>query len=83
VAEQLRERAEMRQLGAWERLGGGSGGTMGAETPTATYRRLRLEMLHAERQEFLAQRDAGQISDDVLRRVQRDLDLEEAILNRG
>jgi len=83
VAEQLRERAEMRQRGAWERLGGGSGGTMGAETPTATYRRLRLEMLHAERQEFLAQRDAGQISDDVLRRVQRDLDLEEAILNRG
>jgi hypothetical protein len=28
-------------------------------------------------------RDRGQITDDVLRRVQRDLDLEEAILARG
>jgi CPA1 family monovalent cation:H+ antiporter len=83
VTEQLRQRAELRQLSAWERLGSGSGGTLGAEPPTATYRRLRLEMLRAERLEFLAQRDAGRISDEVLRRVQRDLDLEEAILNRG
>ena len=83
VAEQLRQRAEFRQLNAWERLGGGGGGTLGSEPPTAVYRRLRLQMLGAERAAFLAMRDRGQITDDVLRRVQRDLDLEEAILARG
>ena len=83
VAAQLRERAEQRQLGAWERLGGASGGTLGRETPSATYRRLRMEMLAAERTEFVAMRDRGEISDDVLRRLQRELDLEEAILSRG
>lgn len=82
VAEQLRQQAELRQFNAWERLGGGRGGTLGAEPPTAAYRRLRLEMLLAERIEFVAMRDAGQISDELLRRVQRDLDLEEAILSR-
>lgn len=83
VAEQLKEKAEWRQNSAWERLGGSSGGVPGRETPSAAYRRLRLEMLLAERGEFLALRDRGRITDDVLRRVQRDLDLEEAILSRG
>ncbi len=83
VAEQLREKAEIRQLSAWERLGGGRGGTLGSETPTAAYRRLRLQMLLAERTEFVALRDRGDITDDLLRRVQRDLDLEEAILSRS
>jgi monovalent cation/hydrogen antiporter len=49
VAEQLRERAEGRTLAAWERLGSPTTGSEGIQTPSAAYRRLRREMLHAER----------------------------------
>jgi monovalent cation/hydrogen antiporter len=53
-----------------------------AETPMAVFRRLRLEMLAAERQAFVAERDNGDIDDEVLRQMLRGLDLEEAMLNR-
>jgi CPA1 family monovalent cation:H+ antiporter len=76
VVETLRASAERRANGAWERLGGD------AETPSDTYRRLRLAMLEAERHVFLTYRDSGRLSDRVLRQVFRDLDLEEASLNR-
>jgi hypothetical protein len=39
-------------------------------------------MLLTERAEFIRLRDIGEITDDVLRRVQRDHDLEEALLSR-
>jgi CPA1 family monovalent cation:H+ antiporter len=76
VVETLRASAERRANGAWERLGGD------AETPTDAYRRLRLAMLNAERGVFLTYRDSGRLSDNVLRTVFRDLDLEEAALER-
>ena len=61
----------------------GAGGSGRAdEVPTAVYRRLRREMLAAEREEFLWLRDAGRIDDEVLRAVQRELDLEDALLAR-
>src|ERR1700758_226154 len=44
------------------------------------YRRLRLEMIAAERAEVIRLRDADHIGDEVLRRVQEDLDLEEGLL---
>jgi CPA1 family monovalent cation:H+ antiporter len=53
------------------------------ESPAAAFRRLRLEMLAAERAAFIAERDNGRIDDEVLREVLRGLDLEEATLNRG
>ncbi len=46
VIHQLRERAELRANGVWERLGRSQAEV---EPPAATYRRLRLEMLGAER----------------------------------
>ncbi len=82
VVSRLREKAEIRQLTAWERLGGGQPGPGYRETPTASYRRLRREMLIAERTVFVQLRDRGRIDDDVLQRVQRELDLEEAMLAR-
>jgi len=82
VVQRLREKAEIRQLGAWERLGGNRTGPGYTETPTASYRRLRREMLDAERAIFVEMRDAGRIDDEVLRRVQQELDLEEALLAR-
>ncbi len=82
VVVRLREKAELRQLGAWERLGGGQAGPGYQETPTASYRRLRRGMLDAERAVFVELRDTGRIDDEVLRRVQHELDLEEAMLAR-
>jgi monovalent cation/hydrogen antiporter len=52
------------------------------EPPTVLYRRLRREMLAAEREAFAQLRDEGQLDDEVMRRVHRELDLEEAMLAR-
>jgi CPA1 family monovalent cation:H+ antiporter len=52
------------------------------ETPAQAFRRLRREMLEAERSVFVDMRDAGRIDDEVLRRVINELDLEEAMLAR-
>ena len=45
------------------------------------YQRLMVEMLEAQRAAILELRRQGRIGDDVMRRVQRDLDLEEIRLN--
>jgi CPA1 family monovalent cation:H+ antiporter len=79
VVERLRRLAEHRQMQAWERLGGGTA-MEGAETPSTTYRRLRREMLAAERRVFIEMRDRHRIDDEVLEHVLRELDLEEATL---
>jgi CPA1 family monovalent cation:H+ antiporter len=46
------------------------------------HQRLRREVLDAERAALLRLRDEGEIGDDVLRRVEQDLDLEEARFQR-
>ncbi|OBK88363.1 Na+/H+ antiporter [Mycolicibacter sinensis] len=51
------------------------------ETAAAAFRRLRLEMLGAERAALVAERDLGRIDDQVLRSLLHGLDLEEATLN--
>ena len=80
IVDKLRTNAEHRSNGAWERI---SGSTANAdESPTAFYRRLRTEMIRAERDEFVRLRDNGELDDEVLRVVVRDLDLEEAQLAR-
>lgn len=76
TVERLRELAEHRTNKAWERLGGA------AETPSQAYGRLRREMIDAEREVFRSARDEGRIAEEVLRRAQRDLDLEESLLQR-
>lgn len=81
VVDQLRSRSERRALSAWERLGGGTG-PAGEETPSTVYRRLRREMLAAEREVLVRLRDEGRIDDEVLRRVMQELDFEEATLER-
>jgi sodium/proton antiporter, CPA1 family (TC 2.A.36) len=40
-------------------------------------------MLEKEREVFIAERDAGNIDDEVLRTVLRGLDLEEATMNQA
>jgi CPA1 family monovalent cation:H+ antiporter len=69
-----------RRNSAWERLGRREDQI--GESPTSTFRRLRLEMLAAEREVLIAERDSGHIDDEVLRSMLHGLDLEEATLNR-
>jgi monovalent cation/hydrogen antiporter len=80
AAEILRNWNTRRLNSAWERLGR-TDEEIG-ESPTAAFRRLRLEMLAAERKTFIDERDAGRINDEVLRSMLHGLDLEEATLNR-
>ncbi|WP_253832732.1 Na+/H+ antiporter [Actinokineospora globicatena] len=77
LAHKLRAIAEHRGNAVWERLG-----RQEQENPSAVFRRLRRGMLAAEREVFVAARDRGEIDDEILRRVQRELDLEEAALDR-
>ncbi|MFD0201786.1 MULTISPECIES: Na+/H+ antiporter [Saccharothrix] len=77
IVDRLRLLAEHRGNAAWERLG-----RQEDESPAAAYRRLRRTMLEAERQVFVQARDDGQIDDEVLVRVLRELDLEEAAISR-
>jgi monovalent cation/hydrogen antiporter len=81
AADVLRGWNTRRRNSAWEQLGRNEEEI--GESPAAAFRRLRLEMLAAERATFIAERDAGKIDDEVLRNVLRGLDLEEATLNRG
>jgi CPA1 family monovalent cation:H+ antiporter len=80
AADILRGWNTRRRNAAWERLGRDDADI--GESPASAFRRMRLEMLAAERETFIAERDAGRIDDEVLRAVLRGLDLEEATLNR-
>ena len=77
VEERLRDRAEQRGLAAWERLGSGD-----REPPSSVYRRLRRATLDTEREALVRLRDEGRIDDELLRRLQKDLDLEQSLLDR-
>jgi Na+/H+ antiporter len=80
VTSRLRRLAEHRSHSVWERLGRPE--TELGEAPSVIYRRLRLEMLAAERETLVGLRDIGRIDDEVLTRTLHDLDLEEALLSR-
>ena len=77
VVERLRRLTEHRSNAVWERLGGGG------ETPSVAYVRLRREMLEAEREVYRVARDEGRIPEEILVRAQRQLDLEESLLERS
>jgi CPA1 family monovalent cation:H+ antiporter len=78
VVEQLRERAELRANGVWERLGRSQDEI---EPPAAIYRRLRLQMLGAERDLIVHARDHGYVDDPVLRAAMTAVDQEESLLD--
>lgn len=74
----VQRRGEDRINGVWERLGWGADT---AETPSESYRRVRLHMLGAERAELLRLRDAGAADHEVLASVLGALDVEESMLD--
>jgi len=79
--EKLRRLVQMRTNSSWERLGRDASEI--GEGPSATYRRLRREMVAGGRDTFIQFRNDGLIDDEVLRRVLHELDLEEALLSRA
>jgi monovalent cation/hydrogen antiporter len=94
VADELRHRTQ-RRARRWEtrarRLGTEStgpddlnpGDDGGSETHALDYRRLRTAMIDAERRAVVDLRDRGIIGADVLRRLERDLDLEVMLLEEA
>ncbi|MER7759384.1 Na+/H+ antiporter [Streptomyces sp. NPDC097619] len=80
LAERLRTVLERRRNAVWERLGGVNPQT--GESADDVYRRLSREMISAEREVFVALRDARRIDDEMLRVLLRRLDLEEAAAYR-
>ncbi len=79
VIAQLRERTERRSNMVWERLGRSHDEL---EPPSVAYRRLRFQMLAAERQAIVRARDAGTVDDEVLRAAMAAVDMEESLLDR-
>jgi monovalent cation/hydrogen antiporter len=53
----------------------------GTEERSAQFQRLRRELLDAERQAVLGLRNEGRITEEVMQRVQRDIDLEDSRLD--
>jgi len=79
IVDSLRQRVRQQVNAAWERLGPDESTLL---TPSEHYRRLRLLMLQAEREELLKVRDAGVLDHEVLQAVLAVLDLEESLIDR-
>jgi monovalent cation/hydrogen antiporter len=79
TAERLRGLYDFRRSRFQARFDGEDDGAI--EQQSTDYQRLRRELLEAERAAVVALRRAGRISDDVMRRVERDLDLEDSRLD--
>ena len=60
--------------------GGIDGDGIDYETRSEAYQRLVRELLEAQRAMLIEMRDRGEINDDVLRRIERELDLEDSRL---
>jgi CPA1 family monovalent cation:H+ antiporter len=58
----------------------GEGEAVPIEDPIHGFRQIRRELIGTERRALVAERDSGRLKLDVLRQIERDLDLEEARL---
>jgi Na+/H+ antiporter len=56
----------------------GDGKVVPSESPFAGYRSLRRELIEIERETLISMRSQGRLKQDVMRRIERDLDLDEA-----
>lgn len=79
TAERMRGQYEFRKNRFRARFDEADDGTI--EEQSLQYQRARRELLDAERSSLLALRNEGRISEGVMQRVQRDLDLEDSRLD--
>ncbi len=86
TAERIRglHRYRQRRFGARSSEGEFDGGIDGDgidyETRSEAYQRLQREVIEAQRERVIELRDRGEINDDVLRRIENELDLEDSRL---
>jgi CPA1 family monovalent cation:H+ antiporter len=78
--ERLRELYRARFARCVASLQGDERAKLAAENPLSGYRTVRRELIEREREVLLNLRDEGRAKIDVLRRIERDLDLDEARL---
>jgi CPA1 family monovalent cation:H+ antiporter len=79
TAERLRGLYQFRSNRFRARFDDGDDGAI--EEQSVAYQRARRELLEAERSAVVALRNEGRIADEVMHRVQRDLDLEDSRLD--
>jgi CPA1 family monovalent cation:H+ antiporter len=79
TAERLRGLYQFRQNRFRARFDDADDGTI--EERSLAYQRVRRELLDAERSAVVALRNEGRIAEEVMHRVQRDLDLEDSRLD--
>ncbi len=79
TAERLRAGYQFRQRRFSARFDDGDDG--GIEERSQQYQRARRELLDAERSAIVALRNEGRIAEEVMHRLQRDLDLEDSRLD--
>jgi monovalent cation/hydrogen antiporter len=79
TAERLRGSYGFRRNRFAARFDDGDDGMI--EEQSANYQRLRRELLEAERRALVQLRNEGRINDEVMRKVERDLDLEDSRLD--
>jgi monovalent cation/hydrogen antiporter len=77
-ADRLRRGYEFRIRRFESRLDDDDDGEI--EEGSQAYQRLRRHVLEAERAEIVRARNRGEITDDIMRRIERDIDLEDARL---
>ncbi len=77
-AQRMRQSYEFRIRRFASRLDEDDDGDI--EEGSQAYQRLRRKVLEAERAEIIRQRNRGDITDDIMRRIERDIDLEDARL---
>ena len=80
TAQRVRGQFEFRRRRFAARMGDGDGDDEDHDGRSADYQRLIREVLSAQREALVGLRREGRIGDEVLRRVERDLDLEETRL---
>jgi monovalent cation/hydrogen antiporter len=79
TAERLRGAYQFRQRRFRARFDDGDDGEL--EERSLQYQRARRELLEAERSAIVALRNEGRIAEEVMHRLQRDLDLEDSRLD--
>jgi Na+/H+ antiporter len=77
-AQRMRQSYEFRIRRFESRLDEDDDGEI--EEGSQAYQRLRRKVLEAERAEIVRQRNRGDITDEIMRRIERDIDLEDARL---
>jgi monovalent cation/hydrogen antiporter len=77
TADRVRNLYEYRRRRFASRFGDDDGESAGIEERAVAYQRLLREILEAQRRRVIELRNQGRINDEIMRRIERDLDLED------